>query len=184
MRLSMCAIEMLVLAQSVIAQDIPTSVRAAEAEGASHAHAKAPSYTPSVFTYEFTGMTERKCATPPSGATGGSVRSGEIIIRSYWSGRGGPKTNRDTKILWRPLHNPFEYRDTLLIRAVTERIQPTHCGCPCRIGHTVRARNANQDSRVSCDFRQQVIGSSSVGLNSPIWPVNGGPARIYVYGLP
>jgi alcohol dehydrogenase (cytochrome c) len=22
------------------------------------------------------------------------------------------------------------------------------------------------------------------GLNSPIWPVTGGPARVYVYGLP
>ena len=118
MRLSMCAIAMLVLAQPVIAQNIPTSVQVAEAEGASHPHAKAPSYTPSVFTDEFAGTTERKCATPPSGASGGSVRSGEIIIRSFWSGRGGPKANRDTKILWRPLHNPFEYPATLLIRAV------------------------------------------------------------------
>lgn len=118
MRLSMCAIAMLVLAQPVIAQNIPTSVQVAEAEGASHPHAKAPSYTPSVFTDEFAGTTERKCATPPSGASGGSIRSGEIIIRSFWSGRGGPKANRDTKILWRPLHNPFEYPATLLIRAV------------------------------------------------------------------
>jgi hypothetical protein len=71
-----------------------------------------------VFTEGFSGTAERKCATPPFGING-SVRSGEIIIRSYgWSGRWGPKANRDTKILWRPVHNPFEYPDTLIIRAV------------------------------------------------------------------
>jgi hypothetical protein len=118
MRLTMCAIATLVLAQSVIAQSIPTSVKAADVEGASRPHAKAPSYTPSVFTEEFSGTTERKCARAPRGAAGGSLRSGEMIIRSYWSGPGAPKGNRDTKILWRPLHNPFGYPDTLVIRAV------------------------------------------------------------------
>ncbi len=158
MRLSICTIATLVLAQSVIAQSIPTSVKAAEVEGVSHPHAKAPSYTPSVFTDEFSGTTERKCAIPPSGVSGGSVRSGEIIIRSVWSGRGGPKANRDTKILWRPLHNPFEYPDTLVVRAVRLDDPADSCDCRCRIGDTVRARNASQDSPVSCDFRQPVIG--------------------------
>jgi hypothetical protein len=117
-RLSICATVMLVVARSVTAQNIPTSVQAAQAEGASYRSAKAPSYTPSVFTEGFSGTAERKCATPPA-RDSGSVRSGEIIIRSNgWSGTWGPRANRNTKILWRPLHNPFEYPDTLLIRAV------------------------------------------------------------------
>lgn len=168
MRLSICAIAMLALAQSVIAQDIPTSVQAAQAEGASYAHAKAPSYTPSVFTDEFTGTAERKCATPPIGAAGGSVRSGEIIIRSDWSVRWGPKANRDTKILWRPLHNPFEYPDTLLIRAV--RLNSPSDSLRLSVPHWAYSPGSKQESGFPSLVRFPTAGDwLIIGTAGPDW---------------
>lgn len=117
--LSKCAIAILVMARSVIAQTIPASPQAAEAEGASWSRAKAPVYTPTAFTSAFAGTAERKCTVQPSSdETNGPLRSGEMILRSRLVGPWGLKADRDHKIYWQPLHNPFEFRDTLLIRAV------------------------------------------------------------------
>jgi len=116
--LSKCGIAMALIARSVMAQAIPASVEAAEVEGASYPRAASPAYTPSVFTSEFVGTTERKCFAQPLNTTGGSLRSGEMILRTRLTGRWGLRAGRESKILWQPLHNPFEYPDTLLIRAV------------------------------------------------------------------
>ena len=116
--LSKYGIAMVIIARSVMAQGIPASVEVAEAEGASYRRAMSPVYMPSVFSEQFGGTTERKCVASSTNATNGSLRSGEMILRSRLSGPWGLKANRDHKILWRPLHNPFEYRDTLVIRAV------------------------------------------------------------------
>lgn len=118
-RLSQCAIAILVMSRSVTAQTMPTSVQAAEADGASYSRANAPVYTPTAFTSAFTGTAERKCTVQSnSDATSGQLRSGEMILRSRLVGPWGLKADRDHKIYWQPLHNPFEFRDTLLIRAV------------------------------------------------------------------
>jgi len=119
LRLSMLVIGVLFLTRPVSAQSIPASVQAAEAEGASYARANAPAYTPTAFTSAFTGTTERKCTVQAStDATNGPLRSGEIVLRARLVGEWGLKANRDHKIYWQPLHNPFEFRDTLLIRGV------------------------------------------------------------------
>lgn len=168
MRLSMCAIAILVLAESVVAQDIPTSVQGAEAEGKSHPHARPPAYTPSAFTDEFSGTTARKCATPPGRAAGGSVRSGEIIIRSYWSGPWGPKVDRDTKILWRPLHNPFEYPDTLLIRAV--RLNDPGDSLRLSVPHWAYSPGAKRESGFPSLVRFPTAGDwLIIGTAGPDW---------------
>ena len=119
-KFSILAIAVIALSQQVSAQSIPLSVAAAEAEGAAYPHGSAAVYTPTAFTSAFTGSTERRCTVQPSSAeaNSGSVRSGEIIARTRLTGPWGLKANRGHKILWIPLHNPFEFRDTLLIRAV------------------------------------------------------------------
>jgi len=118
-RLRGLAVGALFLAASAGAQSIPSSVQAAEAEGASHPRASAPMYTPTAFTSAFTGAVERKCAVQATADTSnGPLRSGEIVLRARLVGRWGLKANRDQKMYWQPLHNPFEFRDTLLIRAV------------------------------------------------------------------
>jgi hypothetical protein len=81
----------------------------------------APTAVSFAFGRTFGGTTERKCVAPPSSddsIPGGSLRSGDVIIRGRFAGFWGLRANRDSKILWLPLHNPGEYRDTLLIRAV------------------------------------------------------------------
>ena len=117
--LSKCAIAVLLVARGVNAQGIPLTVHAAEAEGASYSRATAPAYTPAAFTSAFTGTPARKCtALPSSNETNGPLRSGEMVVRARLTGPWGLKADRAHKIYWQPLHNPFEFRDTLLIRAV------------------------------------------------------------------
>ena len=129
-RFSSLATAVLIVAPSVGAQSIPSSVQAAEAEGASYSSASAPAHVSFAFTSAYAGTAARKCTTLPStGATNGALRSGEIVIRGgprvhpfgspgYLDGPWDIKANHTFKLLWLPLHNPFDYPDTLLIRAV------------------------------------------------------------------
>jgi hypothetical protein len=108
-------------AHASAAQQLPATVETAEAEGATFPRLAAPTAFSFAFARTFGGMKERKCVPPPSSddsIPGGSLRSGDVIIRARLTGEWGLRANRDHKILWLPLHNPGEYRDTLLIRAV------------------------------------------------------------------
>ena len=120
MKLSICVIAAIALAPPVSGQSIPLSVQAAEAEGAAHPHAAAPAYTPIAFTNAFTGSAERKCTVlePSTEVNSSPVRSGEMIVRARLTGPFGLEAGREHKIYWQPLHNPFEFPDTLVIRAV------------------------------------------------------------------
>lgn len=102
------------------AQRIPLTLAEANSEGAAAAHGDVPARTARAFRQGFDGTSNRTCVNPTSSndAGTGSLRSGDIIIRARLSGDWRPRANRDYKILWFPLHNPFEYPDTLLIRAV------------------------------------------------------------------
>lgn len=102
------------------AQRIPTTIDAAEAEGAAVPRVS-PASTPRAFTAPFGGTADRKCVTSPvdSEPTGGSLRSGDFIIRGHLERVGassGLQAKRDIKILWMPIHNPFSYPSTLIIR--------------------------------------------------------------------
>jgi hypothetical protein len=115
---------------------IPATVAAAEAEGASFPHGATPRIVDEVFSHAFSGTAARTCVAPPRDSiAGGSLRSGEFIVRGRFSGYWGPKANRDGKYLWAPLHNPYVYPAPggLLIRAA-------------RLGHpsdTVRVAEAH-----------------------------------------
>src|SRR4051812_4041137 len=87
-------------------QTMPRTVQAAEAEGASlHTAALGPVQT-SVAARSYTGTSERRCVTPPDGDTlsGGSLRSGEILARTQFTGPAGFRKGRSQKVLWLPLH--------------------------------------------------------------------------------
>ena len=92
------------------AQSIPLTVVAAEAEGAAFPHAAHPDVLQPLFAGAFGGASERRCipSPPDDSIPGGSLRSGDIIVRSRLSGRWGPHARRGHKILWMPLHGPAD----------------------------------------------------------------------------
>jgi hypothetical protein len=104
----------------VAAQEIPTTIALAESEGARHRRVEIPAVLPTVFAHPWSGTEKRKCvaAPPDTGVSNGSVRSGDFIVRGYFSGQAGPRALHDRKFLWTPLHNPYVYEPStgLLIR--------------------------------------------------------------------
>jgi hypothetical protein len=101
---------------------IPTSVAAAETEGAAIPTHAAPASVAPDFARPFAGTASRKCVTPSATGndTGGQLRSGEFIVRGRFAGPYGLRAERGGKFYWVPLHNPMDYPNALLIRA--ERI--------------------------------------------------------------
>ena len=92
------------------AQSIPLTVASAQAEGVSFPHAAPPTVLQSLFSSPFGGTSERRCtpSQPDDSIPSGSLRSGDIIIRSRLTGRWGPHAARGHKILWMPLHGPAD----------------------------------------------------------------------------
>lgn len=99
------------------AQQIATSVAAAESEGASFPHGARPAVVGEAFGRQFGGTAERRCVVPPGNiyAVGGSLRSGEMIVRS---GVLEFEANQARKVAWMPLHHPDVYKTKLTIRAM------------------------------------------------------------------
>lgn len=106
------------------AQQIPLTVAAAEAEGAGFQREAAPAALPYVFDNRpFGGSSDRRCvaSVPDDSLPGGSLRSGEIIVRTHFTGRWGLRADHASKIVWFPLHappGPIVRGRSLLIRAV------------------------------------------------------------------
>jgi hypothetical protein len=92
------------------AQSIPLTIARAEAEGAAFPQAVPPTVLQSLFGGPFGGTSARTCTAsqPDDSIPGGSLRSGDIIIRSRLTGRWGPHAGRGHKILWLPLHGPAD----------------------------------------------------------------------------
>lgn len=97
------------------AQSIPLTVAEAEAEGAAFAHGLPPTVLQSLFGGAFGGTSARTCtpSQPDESIPGGSLRSGDIIIRSRLTGRWGLHAGRGHKILWAPLHGPSDTSTTM-----------------------------------------------------------------------
>jgi len=110
---------LLAVATASGAQSIAATVDAAEAEAKTFPRGELPGVASPLLSQPFGGSAERKCISPSRDGPirNGSLRSGEFIIRTTFGGPWGLRQNRDHKILWMPLHNPYEYRDTLVIRA-------------------------------------------------------------------
>jgi len=115
---ALLATAVLGLPGAVGAQKIPATVAAAEAEGANYPRSPAPSTASWAFSRPFGGTAERKCVavTPDASTPGGSLRSGDVIIRSGLLSWVWPHANGKYKVLWLPLHTPPDTRATLLLR--------------------------------------------------------------------
>jgi len=91
-------------------QGIPLTVANAEAEGAAFRHGPPQTVVQYMFGGPFRGTSQRTCvqSLPDDSIRGGSLRSGDIIVRSRFTGPWGLKAGRAHKILWMPLHGPAD----------------------------------------------------------------------------
>lgn len=105
----------LLTAQVVHAQAIPLTVADAEAEGAAFPYGPQQRVVQYMFGGPFGGTSERRCtpSAPNDSIPGGSLRSGEVIIRSRLTGLWGPHAGHGHKILWMPLHGPADTSRTI-----------------------------------------------------------------------
>ena len=107
-------------AQEGRAKHATATIAEAEAEGAAFGHGDPPSAPGSMFAGRpFGGTSARRCVPSVSDDSlpGGSLRSGEIIMRARFSGPWGLRAGKESKIVWFPLHGATERGDTLLVRA-------------------------------------------------------------------
>jgi hypothetical protein len=109
----------LAVATASAAQSVPATVDAAEAEAKIFPRGASPAAASPLFAQPFGSSAERTCVSPSRDGPirNGSLRSGEFIIRTTFGGPSGLRKNRDHKIWWMPLHNPYDYPDTFVIRA-------------------------------------------------------------------
>jgi hypothetical protein len=108
------------VAGASVARRIPATIAAAEAEGAKYPRGPTPKTVLWAFDRPFGGTSERKCVTVApdvSSAPGGSLRSGDFIMRSGLLSSVWPHATGEYKVLWLPLHTPPDIRATLLLRA-------------------------------------------------------------------
>ncbi len=127
---------LLIGARIMTAQSIPTTIAAAEAEGAAFPHSAAPRNVSSAYQTPVGGTTDRRCVSAAEYRPAGGLRSGDFIIR----GGLGMRATRGDQILWLPWHNPFEYRDTLVVRAgrlgsPADTVRITRSGWAWQMGH-------------------------------------------------
>jgi hypothetical protein len=117
----------LVLASTpfVFAQNIPATIREAEAQGADFAHDAPQVAQQSYFSdFPFGGTAERRCVVAAAyhlytSAPNGSLRSGDFIVRGQFvdADRGRFQAAKEHKVLWVPLHGPSLLKPPLVIRA-------------------------------------------------------------------
>jgi hypothetical protein len=109
----------------VRAQNIPATVREAEAEGADFAHEAPQLAQQTYFTdFPFGGTAERRCVMAAAyhlytSAPNGSLRSGDFIVRGQFidADRGEFQAVKEHKVLWVPLHASSLRKTPLVIRA-------------------------------------------------------------------
>ena len=102
------------------AQRILPTVAAAEAEGVGYRRGPTPTTVSWAFRKPFGGTAQRTCVAvrADGSAAGGSLRSGDFIIRSGLLSWVWPHAEGKYKVLWLPLHSPRDGRGALLLRAV------------------------------------------------------------------
>ena len=109
----------------VNAQNIPATIREAEAQGADFAHdAPQVARQPYFSDFPFGGSAERRCVVAAAynsytSAPNGSLRSGDFIVRgglldASW---GGFHAVKEYKVIWVPLHGSALRTPPLVIRA-------------------------------------------------------------------
>ena len=111
--------------QVVNAQNIPATVREAEAQGADFAHDAPQVAQQSYFSDSpFGGTADRRCVVAASyvaytSAPNGSLRSGDFIVRGGFldASWGGFQAVKEHKVLWLPLHGSASHKPPLVVRA-------------------------------------------------------------------
>lgn len=109
----------------VVSQNIPVTIREAEAQGADFAHDAPQVVQQSYFTdSRFGGTAERRCVVAASytaytSAPNGSLRSGDFIVRGGFldASWGGFHAVKGYKVLWLPLHGSSSQKPPLVVRA-------------------------------------------------------------------
>ncbi len=98
------------------AQNIPTTIRVAEAEGADFAHDAPQVVGQSYFSDSpFGGTADRRCVASMEQNWAGSLRSGDFIVRGTSSGT--LQAGKERKVLWIPLHGSPSRKPPLVVRA-------------------------------------------------------------------
>ncbi len=125
-KVSLAAALAIISTTSVVsAQNIPATVRDAEAQGADFARADPQVVQQAYFSdSKFGGTTERRCVVAAAyhaytSAPNGSLRSGDFIVRgallnASW---GGFQAAKEYKVLWVPLHGSSLRKPPLVVRA-------------------------------------------------------------------
>ena len=113
------------LTHVVVSQNIPVTIREAEAQGADFAHDAPQVVQQSYFTdSRFGGTAERRCVVAASytaytSAPNGSLRSGDFIVRGGFldASWGGFHAVKGYKVLWLPVHGSSSQKPPLVVRA-------------------------------------------------------------------
>jgi hypothetical protein len=104
----------------VRAQNIPPTIREAEAEGAGRPHesTEVPSQSDFIDS-RFAGTAERRCVSDVAYPSfpNGSLRSGDFILRAGWGGPLGFQAGKGRKVGWAPLHGSPSHKPPLVVRA-------------------------------------------------------------------
>lgn len=139
------ALPLVAFARLSLAQGIPVTVTQAEADGAVFLHDAPPAALQPAFAQPPVGgsSVERKCVAPLSDVPTplGSWRSGEFVIRAQFTGPGGLRAGKGSKVLWMPLHDPGRRREQVVIRAArlehpSDSLRLTFPGVARSISHT------------------------------------------------
>jgi hypothetical protein len=109
----------------VNAQNIPATIREAEAQGADFAHdVPQVAQHPFFSDFPFGGTAERRCVVAGAyvaytSMPNGSLRSGDFIVRGEFSKAscGGFQAVKEHKVLWVPLHGSSLHKPALVVRA-------------------------------------------------------------------
>ena len=110
----------LFLASDLPGQAIQRTVASAESEGQHVWPKKHRVAQASVENGPSSGTSARHCVAPPTtddSLEGNSLRSGEFIARTRFTGRGGFRVGRGQKVMWLPLHAVRGSTVPLLVRA-------------------------------------------------------------------
>ena len=124
-KVSLAAALVLASTRFVGAQNIPTTIREAEAQGADFAHdAPQVAQQPYFSDFPFGGTAERRCVVAAAydaytSAPNGSLRSGDFIVRGefFRASWGGFHAVKEYKVIWVPLHGSALRKPPLVVRA-------------------------------------------------------------------
>jgi hypothetical protein len=135
---------LLVASRIMHAQAVPATIAEAESEGAGYLRAGVGLPTQPFFATQFDGTSDRRCVTSTSeNPRGGSLRSGEIIVRGRLVGPNGLRAGRAHKILWLPLHGTSALRSTPLVLRARSLSHPSDS---VRLSVTALARGGGASS--------------------------------------